>query len=158
MARNPECLEFVRRHARPPTPVILMGYYNPFLQFGLSDLAAQAADAGVDGFIVVDLPPEEGAGFVQVYNANGMAFSRWSPPRRPTSALSTSRRRRPSCTASVTGVTGSRGEAASDLDEFVARIRKQTDLPLAVGFGIGTPEQVKEVASPATGWSWVPPS
>ena len=56
-----------------------MGYYNPFLQFGLSDLAAQAADAGGRGFIVVDLPPEEGAGFVQVCNANGMVRAAGHP-------------------------------------------------------------------------------
>ena len=150
-----ECLEFVReaRSKGLTTPVILMGYYNPFLQFGLSDLAAQAADAGVDGFIVVDLPPEEGAGFVQVCNANGMAFV---PLVAPTTTderikyLSTAASSFLYC-VSVTGVTGSRGEVASDLDEFVARIRKQTDLPLAVGFGIGTPEQVKEVASLSDG-------
>ena len=146
-----ECLEFVReaRKRGLTKPVVLMGYYNPFLQFGLSELVAKAADAGVDGFIVVDLPPEEGAEFVQLCQAGGLSFV---PLIAPTTTderikyLSTAASSFLYC-VSVTGVTGSRGEVASDLDEFVSRIRAQTDLPLAIGFGIGSPEQVRQVAS-----------
>jgi tryptophan synthase len=134
-------------------PVVLMGYYNPFLQFGLEQLVSQSSDSGVDGFIVVDLPPEEGAPFVRQCHSAGLAFVPLVAP----TTTDTRMKYLASAAASfiycvsVTGVTGSRGAVAPDLAEFVARIRRQTALPLAVGFGIGTPEQVEEVARVADG-------
>ena len=130
-------------------PLVLMGYYNPFLQYGLDKLVKNAKDAGADGFIVVDLPPEEGSSFIQTCNKGGLSFVPLIAP------TTTDKRMKYLASAassfiycvSVTGVTGSRSSVAGDLKEFVGRIRKQTSLPLAIGFGIGTPEQVKEVAS-----------
>jgi tryptophan synthase len=146
-----KCLEMVTQaRARGLTkPVVLMGYYNPLLQYGQQKIVEKAAAAGVDGFIVVDLPPEEGAEFIQMCSKGGLAFVPLISP------TTTNKRMKYLATAassfiycvSVTGVTGSRGAVASDLGEFVARVRAQTNLPLAIGFGISTVEQVKEVAS-----------
>lgn len=145
------CIDMVREaRARGLTkPLVLMGYYNPFLQYGLDKLVKNAKDAGADGFIVVDLPPEEGSSFIQTCNKGGLSFVPLIAP------TTTDKRMKYLASAassfiycvSVTGVTGSRSSVAGDLKEFVGRIRKQTSLPLAIGFGIGTPEQVKEVAS-----------
>lgn len=134
-------------------PVILMGYYNPFNAFGLDDLMDSCADAGIDGFIVVDLPPEEGAQFVSKATARGLAYV---PLVSPTSTneriryLSSNAGSFMYC-VSVTGVTGARGELPSDLKDFVQRVRDNSEVPLAVGFGISTPAHVKEVSSVAEG-------
>lgn len=146
-----ESLELVNqaRQRGLTTPVILMGYYNPVLQYGVEQLTAKAADAGVDGFIIVDLPPEEGTDFVRACAAESLAFV---PLIAPTTTdnrikfLSTAASSFIYC-VSVTGVTGSRGALPSDLNELVTRVRAQTDLPLAVGFGITTPEHVQAVAA-----------
>jgi len=134
-------------------PVVLMGYFNPFLAFGLDNLMDASKAAGVDGFIVVDLPPEEGATFVQKASTRGLTYV---PLVSPTTTderikyLSANAGSFLYC-VSVTGVTGARGSLPSDLAPFVERIRKNTDAPLAVGFGISTPEQVKEVSDIAEG-------
>ena len=107
----------------------------------------------LSGFIVVDLPPEEGAGFIQTLQSNGLAFVPLISP------TTTDERMKYLASAassfiycvSVTGVTGSRASVSSDLVDFVGRIRKQTALPLAVGFGIGTESQVRKVASLSDG-------
>ena len=134
-------------------PVVLMGYFNPFLAFGLDNLMDASKAAGVDGFIVVDLPPEEGATFVQKASSRGLTYV---PLVSPTTTddrikyLSTNAGSFLYC-VSVTGVTGARGALPSDLAPFVERIRKNTDAPLAVGFGISTPDQVKQVSDIAEG-------
>jgi tryptophan synthase len=129
-------------------PVILMGYYNPFFQYGVDALAADTAAAGGDGFIVVDLPPEEGSTFVNTCAKHKLSYI---PLIAPTSTDERIKYLLESASSfvycvSVTGVTGSRTELPADLTDFIARIRKQTDLPLAVGFGIGNPQQVNQVA------------
>ena len=134
-------------------PVVLMGYFNPFLAFGLDALMDASKAAGIDGFIVVDLPPEEGATFVQKASSRGLTYV---PLVSPTTTddrikyLSTNAGSFLYC-VSVTGVTGARGALPSDLAPFVERIRKNTDAPLAVGFGISTPDQVKQVSDIAEG-------
>jgi tryptophan synthase len=145
-----KCLEFVAeaRSKGLTIPVVLMGYYNPFFQFGIDALATESAAAGVDGFIVVDLPPEEGYKFVNTCAEKQLSYI---PLIAPTSTDKRVKYLLESASSfvycvSVTGVTGSRTELPGDLKEFIGRIREQTDLPLAVGFGIGDPDQVNQVA------------
>jgi len=145
-----KCLEFVKeaRAQGLTIPVVLMGYYNPFYQYGIDALATDSDAAGVDGFVVVDLPPEEGYKFVNVCAGKKLSYI---PLIAPTSTDNRIKYLLESASSfvycvSVTGVTGSRTELPTDLTDFIGRIRKQTDLPLAVGFGIGNPGQVNQVA------------
>jgi tryptophan synthase len=149
------CLEIVTlaRTKGLVVPIVLMGYYNPFLAFGLDYLMDESKKAGVDGFIIVDLPPEEGSSFVDKATARGLSYI---PLVSPTSTderisyLSKSAGSFLYC-VSVTGVTGARGALAGDLKEFVGRVRANSKVPLAVGFGISTPEQVAEVSELSEG-------
>ncbi len=128
-------------------PLLVMGYFNPVLAYGASKFAGDAADAGVDGLILVDLPPEEAAEMASPARAAGLHLVYLLAP--------TSTDERIALVAehasgfiycvSVTGVTGARATLASGLPEFLARVRQQTDLPLAVGFGISAREHVREV-------------
>jgi len=150
-----KCIELVAQaRAKGLTvPVVLMGYYNPFLAFGLDALMDASKKAGVDGFIVVDLPPEEGATFVAKATSRGLAYV---PLVSPTTTderiayLSSNAGSFLYC-VSVTGVTGARGALPADLKAFVSRVRKNANVPLAVGFGISTPEQVTEVSELSEG-------
>lgn len=144
------CLETAAqlRQAGVKLPLVLMGYYNPFLQFGLDRLATAAAAAGVDGFIVPDLPPEEGGALAAACRREGLDLIFLVTP--------TSTEERMGRIAevssgfiycvSLTGITGARGELWSGLAEFVGRVRHHSRLPLAVGFGISTSDQVAEVS------------
>ncbi|MGI8927146.1 MAG: tryptophan synthase subunit alpha [Tepidiformaceae bacterium] len=143
------CFELVReaRLEGLTVPLLLMGYYNPILAFGEDRAAAEARSAGVDGFIVVDLPPEEAASFISACRANGLAFV-------PLVAPTTSEQRMELLAkaadafiycVSVSGTTGQRTAMAEELPDFVARVRRHTSLPLAVGFGISTREHVAAV-------------
>jgi tryptophan synthase len=134
------CLRFVAdaRAAGLTAPVVLMGYYNPILAHGDERTARDAAAAGIDGFIVVDLPPEEAGPFLAACRANDLSFV-------PLVAPTTEEDRVEKLAAvadafiycvSVTGTTGGAHVAVDTLPEFLARIRRHTDLPLAVGFGI----------------------
>jgi tryptophan synthase alpha chain len=127
-------------------PVLLMGYANPFLRYrrGLAGFAADAARAGVAGIIVPDLPAEESAEFDQALGPEGLARIDLYAPTTPDARLA---RLVPSARGfvycvSLTGVTGARRALASDVGDFVARVRRHTDLPIAVGFGISAPEHV----------------
>lgn len=134
-------------------PVVLMGYYNPFLAYDLDKLMDDSKNAGIDGFIVVDLPPEEGSTFVSKASSKGLSYI---PLVSPTTTneriayLSSNAGSFMYC-VSVTGVTGARGDLPSDLKSFVDRVRENSNAPLAVGFGISTPEQVAEVSRVAEG-------
>ena len=150
------CLAAVReaRARGLRVPVVLMGYYNPCLAYGEARLVADAVSAGVAGFIIVDLPPEECRPFLGLCDAAGLAYV---PLVAPTSAdarmaeLAKVARGFVYC-VSVTGVTGARAALDDDLAAFVARVRKSVpDVPLAVGFGISTPEQVNSVGKFADG-------
>lgn len=149
------CIDMVAR-ARGKgltVPVVLMGYYNPFVAYGLDALMEDCKQSGVDGFIVVDLPPEEGAVFVQKAESHGLSYV---PLVSPTTTderieyLSSNARTFMYC-VSVTGITGARSALPADLKSFVDRVRDHSPVPLAVGFGISTPDQVKEVSSVAEG-------
>ena len=127
-------------------PVLLMGYTNPFLRYrrGLADFAADAARAGVAGIIVPDLPAEESAEFDAVLGPEGLARIDLYAPTTPDARLA---RLVPSARGfvycvSLTGVTGARRALSADVGDFVARVRRHTDLPIAVGFGISAAEHV----------------
>lgn len=149
------CLAMVKkaREMGLTVPVVLMGYYNPFFQYGAERLCAETKEAGADGFIVVDLPPEEGIELNKACIKHGLSNI-------PLVAPTSSDKRIAALTemastflycVSVTGVTGARSSLPPDLDDFIKRVRSKTDLPLAVGFGISSPEMVNGVANIADG-------
>jgi len=153
--RLPDCLEYIKsaRAQGLTVPVVLMGYFNPFLNYGSERLMDDMVAAGGDGFIVVDLPPEEGALFIKHCQSRALSYV---PLLTPTTAdhrlayLAASAGSFCYC-VSLTGVTGSRSDVPVDLKDFVARIRAVTDKNLAVGFGISTPTHVAQVAALADG-------
>ena len=135
-------------------PVVLFSYSNPILAFGEAELAHRAAVAGVDGVLVTDLPPEEGAGFARTLEGFGLApvflLAPTSTPRRVRRALSLSRGF--VYLVSRAGVTGERSELPEDLAALVERVRAaKRSLPVAVGFGISTESQVRAVSALAGG-------
>jgi len=144
----------VRRiRERSELPLLLFSYYNPMLQYGLLRLAREAKEAGVDGALVTDLPPEEAGEWVAAARARGMdtvfLASPTSPPERLRQVAEASRGF--VYAISRTGVTGERQALSEDARPLVARLRALTDVPVALGFGIGTPEQVKDAATVADG-------
>jgi len=152
-----DVLEAVARLRRQgtDTPMLLMGYYNPFLASGVEALCRDAASAGVDGVIIPDLPPDVRGGRVlrEYCRVQQLAFV---PLLAPTSTETRIRLAADAATGfiylvSVTGITGARDRLPADLSSFVARVRALTNLPLAVGFGIARPEQVAQVAAMADG-------
>jgi tryptophan synthase alpha chain len=151
----PLCLEMTAqlRAGGVTQPLLLMGYYNPILAYGVGRFVAAAAQAGADGLIVPDLPPEE-AGDLEGhcrYHELGLVFlvAPTSTPERI--ALVAARSTGFLYLVSLAGVTGARAQLASDLEQFVGRVRAVTTLPLAVGFGISTPQQAAQVGGLAEG-------
>lgn len=134
-------------------PIVLMTYYNPLLRYGLEALAHDAAASGVDGFIVPDLPVEESQTLGELLTGAGLYLIPLVAPTSGSNRIKkiTENARGFVYCVSLTGVTGTRNSVATDLGEFISRIRKETALPLAVGFGISTPEQAASVASLADG-------
>jgi tryptophan synthase alpha chain len=139
------------RRADEATPIVLMGYYNPIYRYGPESFAQDAAAAGVDGVIVVDLPPEEDAELTTPARMAGLDFIRLATP-------TSYDRRLPVIVehasgfiyyVAVAGITGTRSADAADVAAAVARLRRFTQLPIAVGFGIRTPQQAAEVARAA---------
>jgi tryptophan synthase alpha chain len=143
-------------------PLVLMSYYNPLMAYGLSRIAIDAANAGADGFIVPDLPPEE-AGEFEAALAGGrkaapLPLIRMVAPTSPPSRMHAIAQiaRGFLYLVSLTGVTGARGHLPEGLPEFVARVRAAqmrcgASLPLCVGFGIATPEHARAVGQIADG-------
>ncbi len=130
------------------TPIVLMGYANPIFAYGVAAFAADAAAAGVDGMIIVDIPPEEAAEFAPALNAAGIDVIRLSTP-------TTTDARLPAVLhgaggflyyISITGVTGTKDFDAAEVEREVRRIKRQTSLPVGVGFGIKTPEHAAAIA------------
>jgi len=151
----PQCLAIVKkaRDMGLTVPVVLMGYYNPFYQYGLDKLCEETAAAGADGYIVVDLPPEESGELASSCIKHGLSNV---PLIAPTSSDARIAKLAKSATTfiycvSVTGVTGAREALPDDLGEFIQRVRSLTDLPLAVGFGISNANMVNGVANIADG-------
>ena len=135
------------------TPIILMGYYNPIYSHGVEAFLSDAKAAGIDGLIVVDLPPEEDDELCLPANEAGLHFIRLATP-------TTDDKRLPAVAentsgfvyyVSITGITGAAEAEASAVAPEVERIRAQTGLPVCVGFGIKTPERAAEIAKVADG-------
>lgn len=128
------------------TPLILMGYYNPFYSYGVERFLVDAREAGVDGLILVDLPPEEDAEFCIPARAAGVDFVRLATPTTDAARMPTVLRHASGFVyyVSVAGVTGSGSGARAAVDEAVARLKRASGLPVAVGFGIKTAEQATE--------------
>ncbi|AZY93830.1 MULTISPECIES: tryptophan synthase subunit alpha [Paracoccus] len=150
-------LDIVREFRRDDTttPIVLMGYYNPIYarKGGVTQFLTDAVEAGIDGLIVVDLPPEEDSELCVPATAAGLNFIRLATP-------TTDDRRLPAVVrnitgfvyyVSVTGITGAAAANAADVAPEVARIRAAAGLPVVVGFGISTPEAAEAIASVADG-------
>src|SRR3977135_4025032 len=135
------------------TPLVLMGYYNPIYIYGVDKFLVDAKGAGVDGLIIVDLPPEEDAELCLPAMKAGLNFIRLATP-------TTDDKRLPAVLAntsgfvyyvSITGITGSASADTAVVGEAVARIKRHTKLPVCVGFGIRTPEAARAIAENADG-------
>jgi tryptophan synthase alpha chain len=148
-------LEMVRgfRQDNDATPLVLMGYYNPIYIYGVDRFLADAKTAGVDGLIIVDLPPEEDSELCLPAMKAGLNFIRLATP-------TTDDKRLPAVLAntsgfvyyvSITGITGSASADSGVVGEAVARIKRHTKLPVCVGFGIRTPEAARAIAEHANG-------
>lgn len=149
------CMEFATeaRARHPETPLVLMTYLNPVIAYGVEAFARDAAAAGVDAAILTDLPPEEAARIQPAFKAAGIDLIFLVAP--------TSSEHRLKVIAehaggflycvSVTGVTGARSKLSADLPEFLARVRRCTDLPLTVGFGISSREHIQALHGLADG-------
>ena len=141
------------RHRHPDTPLVLMGYYNPIYIYGVNAFLADAVAAGVDGLIVVDLPPEEDDELCLPARAAGLDFIRLVTPTSDAERLPVVLG-----TASgfvyyvaITGITGTRSAGADSISKAYERISSATDLPVVTGFGIRTPEQAGQAASLSDG-------
>jgi tryptophan synthase alpha chain len=148
-------LDMVRafRKGDDGTPLVLMGYYNPIYIYGVDQFLADAKSAGVDGLIIVDLPPEEDAELCLPAMKAGLNFIRLATP-------TTDDKRLPAVLAntsgfvyyvSITGITGSASADTAAVGEAVGRIKRHTRLPVCVGFGIRTPEAARGIAQNADG-------
>jgi tryptophan synthase alpha chain len=148
-------LQMVRkfREGEQNTPLVLMGYFNPIHKYGVPRFIAEAKEAGVDGLIVVDLPPEHNADLCDPAQAAGLDFIRLTTP-------TTDDKRLPKVLngssgfvyyVSVAGVTGAGAATLEHVEQAVARLRRHTELPISIGFGIRTPEQAASIARLADG-------
>ena len=135
------------------TPIVLMGYYNPIYVYPVDRFIADAVDAGADGLIVVDVPPEEDEELRPAANAGGLDIIRLATP-------TTDAKRLPAVLAntsgfvyyvSIAGITGTAAPDIASVGAHVGRIKAHTDLPIAVGFGVKTEQQVSELAGIAEG-------
>jgi tryptophan synthase alpha chain len=148
-------LEMARifREKDDSTPIVIMGYYNPIYSYGVEQFLIDAKSSGIDGLIVVDLPPEEDEELCIPAQAAGINFIRLATP-------TTDENRLPKVLqntsgfvyyVSITGITGAAEAQATDVGPEVARIQKDSGLPVVVGFGINTPEKAKAIAEVADG-------
>lgn len=148
-------LQMVRefRTGNQDTPLVLMGYYNPIFCYGVERFIKDAKQAGVDGLIVVDLPPEHNDELCDPAQAAGIDFIRLTTPTTDDARLPTVLNGSSGFVyyVSVAGVTGAGAATMDQVEEAVARLRRHTDLPLCIGFGIRTPEHAAEVAKRADG-------
>ena len=148
-------LQMVRdfRTGDSTTPIVLMGYYNPIYARGVDRFLAEAKDAGIDGLIVVDLPPEEDSELCLPAQAAGLNFIRLATPTTDDARLPRVMQNTSGFVyyVSITGITGAAEAEASDVGPEVARIKAATDLPVIVGFGIKTPERAQTIAAISDG-------
>ncbi len=151
----PFCLETVAalRARGVRAPLLLMGYFNPLLRYGVAQACADLAAAGGDGWIVPDVPPEEADELRQLSAQHHLDTIMFVAPTTPEERIAQIAQRASGflyC-VSITGVTGKRRDLWPGLDEFLQRVRRHTDLPLVVGFGISNPAHVAQVGSMADG-------
>ena len=151
----PKTLQMVRefRVTDSRTPLVLMGYYNPIFAYGVERFIADAKEAGVDGLIIVDLPPEHNDELCEPAQAAGLDFIRLTTPTTDDQRLPTVLNGSSGFVyyVSVAGVTGAGAATMDHVEQAVARLRRHTDLPLCIGFGISTPEHAADVARRADG-------
>lgn len=149
------CLETVRllREHGVIVPLLLMGYLNPLLRYGIERFCADAQAAGVDGLILPDLPPEESVDLAAACRAHDLDLIMFLAPTSTESRIAHVAEHATGfiyC-VSLKGVTGARAEVSPELPGFMARVRSRTHTPLAVGFGISRPEHAQQVAQIADG-------
>ncbi|MEM1065756.1 MAG: tryptophan synthase subunit alpha [Pseudomonadota bacterium] len=148
-------LEMVRtfRTEDNTTPIVLMGYYNPIYSRGVDVFLADAKEAGIDGLIIVDLPPEEDSELCIPAQMAGLNFIRLATPTTDEKRLPTVLQNTSGFVyyVSITGITGAANAQAGDVGPEVARLKAATDLPIVVGFGIKTPEAAEAIAQVADG-------
>jgi tryptophan synthase alpha chain len=134
-------------------PLVFMTYYNPVLKFGLEQFCSKCAEVGIDGLIIPDLPPEEGKELEKSTRRHGLDLVYLLSPASTEERirLVTSRSSGFIYLVSLTGVTGARAKLPEELESFVASVRKRTEKPLCIGFGVSTPEQARRVAKVADG-------
>jgi tryptophan synthase alpha chain len=145
----PRVLELVADlRAEMTQPIILFGYYNPFFRYGVEPIATDAAAAGADGILCVDLPPEEADDLRNATRAAGLDLIALLAPTTPMSRVKFIARRASGFLyfVSVLGTTGARTALPPELPEMVGRVRRATTLPVGVGFGVSTPEQAAWIA------------
>jgi tryptophan synthase alpha chain len=136
------------RRGELAVPIVLFGYYNPLFRYGVDAIARDAKAAGVDGFLCVDLPPEESDGLAAALERNDLDLIRLLAPTTPLPRVRTIARASSGFLyfVSVLGVTGARSRLPAELPELVRRVRTVTPLPVGVGFGVQTPEQARWIA------------
>jgi tryptophan synthase alpha chain len=148
------CFEVARELRRQvKIPLVFMTYYNPVLRFGLEQFCSRCAEVEIDGLIVPDLPPEEGEELEESAKRHGLDLVYLLSPASTEERirLVTSRSSGFIYLVSLTGVTGARDRLPDGLESFVASVKKRTEKPLCVGFGVSTPEQARRVARVADG-------
>ncbi|WP_417239877.1 tryptophan synthase subunit alpha [Celeribacter halophilus] len=141
------------RETDTTTPIVLMGYYNPIYSHGVDKFLTDALKAGIDGLIVVDLPPEEDDELCIPAQKAGLNFIRLATPTTDDKRLPTVLQNTSGFVyyVSVTGTTGAAAASGTDVAPEVARIKAKTDLPVIVGFGVRTPEKAQEISAVADG-------
>jgi tryptophan synthase alpha chain len=135
------------------TPIVMMGYYNPIYSRGVDTFLVQAKEAGIDGLIIVDLPPEEDDELCIPAQKAGLNFIRLATPTTDDARLPKVLQNTSGFVyyVSITGITGAAAAEAGDVAPEVARIKAATDLPVIVGFGIRTPDAAEQIAAVADG-------
>ena len=148
------CLETAQKlRLKTDVPLVFMSYYNPIFHYGVEKFCAQCEKFGVDGLIIPDLPPEEGAELQNATQKHGLDLIYLLAPTSTDERMSLIAEKSSGFIylVSVTGVTGARTELPKELSSFVSRVKQTTDKALCVGFGISTPEQAKQVAEISDG-------
>jgi tryptophan synthase alpha chain len=148
------CFEVTQKLRRQvEIPLVFMTYYNPVLKFGPEQFCSKCAETGIDGLIVPDLPPEEGGELEESTKRHGLDLVYLLSPASTEERIKLVANRSSGFIylVSLTGVTGARGRLPAGLESFVGSVRKRTEKPLCVGFGVSSPEQAKRIAKVADG-------
>ena len=151
-----QCLEAVRtlRAKGISQPMLMMGYANPLVAYGTDQFVRDAREAGADGLIVPDLPPEEAAMFAESCAREGLALVFFLAPTSNDRRIDMATKHATGFiyVVSLTGITGARAQLPANLTDFIARLRSRTDKPLVLGFGISTPEHARQVSALTDGF------